>query len=88
MEPRLSFVTLGVEDLERSIRFYQDVLELPRRKTPPEVAFFELGRTWLALYPRPLLAADAGVPAEGSDSRASAWPTTCARRRASMRCWS
>ena len=66
MEPRLSFVTLGVEDLERSIRFYQDVLELPRRKTPPEVAFFELGKTWLALYPRPLLAADAGVPAEGS----------------------
>lgn len=69
MEPRLSLVTLGVEDLERSVRFYQDGLGLPRLATPPEVAFFELGRTWLALYPRPLLAEDAGVPASGSGFR-------------------
>jgi hypothetical protein len=66
MEPRISFVTLGVSDLERSTRFYQDVLHLPRLKTPPEVTFFELGKTWLALFPRDLLAADAGVPAAGS----------------------
>jgi len=66
MDPRISFVTLGVADLGRAIRFYEDVLGLKRRQTPPEVAFFEMGRTWLALYPRHLLAADAGVPAEGS----------------------
>lgn len=66
MEPRISFVTLGVTDLERATRFYEEVLHLPRLKTPPEVAFFELGKTWLALYPRHLLAGDAGVPAEGS----------------------
>ena len=66
MEPRISFVTLGVGDLERSTRFYRDVLQLPRLPTPPTVAFFELGKTWLALYPRHLLAADAGVPAAGS----------------------
>lgn len=66
MEPRLSFVTLGVSDLERSIRFYEDVLDLPRLETPPSVAFFELGKTWLSLYPREELAADAGVPAVGS----------------------
>ena len=66
MEPRLSLVTLGVSDLERAIRFYEDVLRLPRLETPPTVAFFELGKTWLSLYPRRLLAADAGVPAEGS----------------------
>ncbi len=66
MEPRLSFVTLGVSDLQRATRFYEEVLRLPRIQTPPEVSFFELGKTWLALYPRELLAADAGVPAAGS----------------------
>jgi hypothetical protein len=66
MEPRLSFVTLGVADLQLATRFYEEVLGLPRISTPPEVAFFELGKTWLALYPRELLAADAGVPASGS----------------------
>lgn len=66
MEPRLSFVTLGVLDLDRSVRFYSDVLGLTRLNDHPEVAFFELGRTWLALYPRHLLAADAGVPNDGT----------------------
>lgn len=66
MEPRISFVTLGVSDLERSTRFYEEALGLPRLDSPPSVAFFEMGKTWLALYPRHLLAADAGVSAEGS----------------------
>ena len=66
MEPRISFITLGVTDLERATRFYADVLRLPQLKSPPTVSFFEMGRTWLALYPRELLAADAGVSADGS----------------------
>ncbi len=65
MEPRISFVTLGVGDLQRATRFYVDVLGLVRLPSPPSVAFFEMGQTWLALYPRAELAADAGVPAEG-----------------------
>ena len=65
MEPRISFVTLGVADLPRAIDFYQRVLELERRNDNPDVAFFEMGKIWLALYPRDLLAADAGVPAAG-----------------------
>ena len=69
MDPRISFVTLGVADLPRATAFYRDVLGLPQKETPPSVAFFEMGRTWLALYPRDLLAADAGVPAEGSGFR-------------------
>jgi len=66
MDPHISFVTLGVSDLERSARFYQTGLGLPRLTSPPGVAFFEMGQTWLALYPRHLLAADAGVPPDGS----------------------
>ncbi len=66
MEPRISFVTLGVSDLDRATRFYADGLRLPRLKSPPSVSFFELGQTWLALYPRHLLAADAGLPSAGS----------------------
>ena len=66
MEPRISFVTLGVSDLERATRFYEEVLHLPKLQSPPEITFFELGKTWLSLYPWDLLAADAGVPAESS----------------------
>ena len=65
MEPRLSFVTLGVRDLPRATRFYSETLGLTPRQSLPEVTFYELGRTWLALFPRHLLAADAGVPDDG-----------------------
>lgn len=69
MEPRLGLVTLGVSDLARATRFYEEVLGLPRLESPPSIAFFELGRTWLSLYERDLLAADAGVSSEGSGFR-------------------
>ncbi|HEX2717693.1 MAG TPA: VOC family protein [Gemmatimonadaceae bacterium] len=65
MEPRLSLVTLGVRDLERATRFYRDVLKLPMLPSPPGISFFELGKTWLSLYPRDELAADAQVPDDG-----------------------
>jgi catechol 2,3-dioxygenase-like lactoylglutathione lyase family enzyme len=66
MEPRISLITLGVSDLPSATRFYEHVLALPRLSSPPSIAFFELGKTWLALYPRDLLAADAGVSSQGS----------------------
>jgi catechol 2,3-dioxygenase-like lactoylglutathione lyase family enzyme len=66
MEPRLSFVTLGVNDLRRATRFYAAGLGLRQLKSLPTVSFFDLGRTRLALYPRDRLAADAGVPVQGS----------------------
>ncbi len=66
MEPRISFITLGVADLERATRFYEECLRLPRLKTPPSVTFFELGKTWLALWPRESLADDAGLSSQGS----------------------
>lgn len=64
MEPRLSFVTLGVRDLPRATAFYREVLGLPQIPTPEGVSFFELGKTWLSLYPRAELAHDAGLSDE------------------------
>jgi len=69
MEPRISLITLGVADLERATRFYEDCLGLPRLETPPSISFFELGQTWLALWLRESLAADAGQSPEGSGFR-------------------
>ena len=66
MDPRISLITLGVADLERATRFYEQCLGLPRLRTPPSVTFFELGKTWLALWSRESLAADAGLPSQGS----------------------
>lgn len=62
MEPRISLVTLGVADVERAARFYAEVLRLPRVETPPEVAFFDMGGTYLSLWSRASLADDARVP--------------------------
>ncbi len=66
MKPRISMLTLGVRDLEASIRFYGLGLGLPRMESPPEVAFFTLNGSWLGLYDRASLADDAGVSQEGS----------------------
>ena len=71
MEPRISLITLGVADLQRSIAFYRDGLKLPKRDEGSEnVAFFATSGTWLALYRREALAEDAQVAPEGSGFRA------------------
>ena len=68
MEPRVTIVTLGVDDLERAVAFYRDGLGLPTTGiigTEFEngaVAFFTLeGGLRLALWLRTSLAADAGL---------------------------
>ena len=69
MQPRLTFITLGVDDLERAVAFYRDGLGWPTKGivgTEFEngaVAFFNLQPGLkLALWPRRSLAADSGVP--------------------------
>lgn len=68
MKPRISLITLAVEDLERSVAFYRDGLGLPTAGimgTEFEigaVAFFELeSGLKLAVWPRASLAADSGL---------------------------
>ena len=65
----MSMVTLGVEDLTRSIRFYEEGLGLPCRSKDDNIAFFKLNGTWLGLYGRSALAQDATVSAQGSGFR-------------------
>ena len=69
MKPRISLVSLGVDDLERSLRFYRDGLGLHTEGivgTQFEygaVAFFDLqAGLKLALWPRRSIAHDAGLP--------------------------
>lgn len=62
MEPRISIITLGVADVERSVKFYRDTLGLPlsSHSVEDKVAFFELSGTWLGLYKREDIEKDAG----------------------------
>jgi catechol 2,3-dioxygenase-like lactoylglutathione lyase family enzyme len=60
VEPRVSIVTLGVEDLDRAARFYE-AMGLKRHRINDGVAFFQMGGMILALWPRRDLAADSGL---------------------------
>lgn len=66
MKPRISMVSLGVADLQKSVAFYSDGLGLPKLDSPPGVAFFNLNGTWLGLSNRHDLASDATISADGS----------------------
>jgi catechol 2,3-dioxygenase-like lactoylglutathione lyase family enzyme len=66
MEQRLSLVTLGVADLERARRFYENGLGWRRGNNHPEVVFYQLGGMVLALWGRDALAQDTHLPNAGS----------------------
>lgn len=72
MKPRITVITLGVDDLERALRFYRDGLGMPTEGVVGTefehgaVAFFPLqGGVTLALWPRASIAHDADLPAGG-----------------------
>jgi len=63
---KLSVITLGVSNPQRSIRFYEMALELKRIPYESDsIAFFDLDGPRLALYSKGALAEDAGVSSEG-----------------------
>ena len=75
MKPRVSLITLAVDDLERSLRFYRDGLGLETQGivgTEFEygaVAFFDLQPGLkLAIWPRASLARDTGLPSGRRDA--------------------
>jgi catechol 2,3-dioxygenase-like lactoylglutathione lyase family enzyme len=75
VKPRITVITLGVDDLERAVHFYRDGLGF---KTPGivgqefehgAVAFFDLQEGLkLALWPRGSLANDSGLPQGAPDA--------------------
>ena len=66
MRQTISFVTLGVADLERSRRFYRALGWRESSASQPAVAFFQAGSVAFALFGRAALAEDAGVSVVGS----------------------
>jgi uncharacterized protein len=75
MKPHISVLTLGVADLERSVRFYRDGLGFETQGIVGAefehgaVAFFELtSGLKLALWPRTSIAFDTGLPEQHSSS--------------------
>lgn len=66
MEPRLSFVTLGVTDMVRSRAFYEALGFVASSASNPNVTFFSAGGVVLSLFGREPLAADAGVSGAGN----------------------
>ena len=68
MKPRITLITLGVDDLQRAVRFYRDGLGLKTEGVVGTefeygaVAFFDLqAGLKLALWPRKSIAHDTGI---------------------------
>jgi uncharacterized glyoxalase superfamily protein PhnB len=72
MKPRIGVLTIGVDDLEASLKFYRDGLGFPtegiigREFEHGAVAFFELARGMkFAIFARDDIAHDAGIARTG-----------------------
>src|SRR5690349_6648038 len=61
MEQRLSLITLGISDLDRSRRFYEALGWTTGAEEGDDVAFFQAGCMVLALWDRAKLAEDSVV---------------------------
>jgi len=66
MEQRITFITLGVNNLDASIDFYENIFGWKRSKMSNEnIIIFELNGIYISLYLRDELANDATVDARG-----------------------
>lgn len=66
MEPRITMISLGVEDLEKATIFYENTLGWEKTEASNDsISFFRLNGILLGLYGWEPLAEDAGISAEG-----------------------
>jgi predicted lactoylglutathione lyase len=66
MRQKFTLITLGVNDIQRSLNFWEGLGWKKSSASMDDIAFFKLGGMVLGLYPRKLLAEDATVSEEGS----------------------
>lgn len=69
MQPRLSFITLGVADLEKSKAFYNDVLGWSPFQDNGGIVMYKLNGMVLSLFPQHELMEDAKAGEEAKGSR-------------------
>lgn len=69
MQARLSFITLGVSDLEKSKRFYNEMLGWKPFQETGGIVMYRLNGMVLSLFPQHELMKDAKVQAEATGSR-------------------
>lgn len=68
MRQKLNLITLGVDDFQRSLNFYEKGLAWKKSdKSMDDLALFPLGGITLALYPRQALAEDATLHYQPSE---------------------
>jgi uncharacterized protein len=67
--PNFSIVTLGVTDLERSIRFYSDLGWEQRGDAANGIVWFKTSGTWVGLYGYEALAEDIQVEPVPADEQ-------------------
>ena len=89
MKPRISMITVGVDDLEASFKFYRDGLGLPTEGIiggefeHGAIALFDLQHGFkLAIFSRANLALDAGITKTGrspTSSRSAIWSAASAK---------
>ncbi len=65
MEQRITLITLGVRDLEKSTAFFERLGWRRSLREAVGVTFFQCGCIAVSLFPRPELAKDAGVSPHG-----------------------
>lgn len=65
IDQRISFVTIGVDDLEKAKRFYIEKFGWKPMKDSDGIVFFKMNGSVFGLFPNHELAEDAGVANDG-----------------------
>ncbi|MBF0447204.1 MAG: VOC family protein [Magnetococcales bacterium] len=77
MALQLNLVTLGVDDLDEAILFYEDALGFTSMAQEGNVAIFSLSNSWLALLPKWALIEDGNWVAPKGDGLMPSMNTLC-----------